>query len=101
RPIVQGTAGPAPRIDVTGLAAEIDAAVAAVEPQLIAWRRDLHAHPELGNREVRTAGIGAAHLRNLGLEDVRTEVAVTGVVGVLRGKLPGPVVALRADMDGL
>ena len=92
---------PATRIAQNRLAAEIDAAVAAVEPQLIAWRRDIHAHPELGNREVRTAAIVAAHLRQLGFDDVRTEVAVTGVVGVLRGKLPGPVVALRADMDGL
>ena len=86
---------------MNSLAAEIDAAIAAVQPQLIAWRRDLHAHPELGNREVRTAGIVAAHLRSLGFDDVRTGVAVTGVVGVLRGALPGPVVALRADMDGL
>ena len=86
---------------VPRLAAEIDAAVAAVQPQLIAWRRDIHANPELGNREVRTAGIVAAHLRSLGFDDVRTGVAVTGVVGVLRGALPGPVVALRADMDAL
>jgi amidohydrolase len=86
---------------VNRIAADIDAAVRAVEPRLIAWRRDLHAHPELGNREVRTAGIVAAHLRELGLDEVRTEVAVTGVVGLLRGALPGPVVALRADMDGL
>ena len=88
-------------IAVNRLADAIDAAVAAVEPQLIAWRRDVHAHPELGNREVRTAGIVAAHLRSLGFDEVRTEVAVTGVVGLLRGALPGPVVALRADMDGL
>jgi amidohydrolase len=86
---------------VNRLAAEIDAAAAAIEPQMLAWRRDLHAHPELGNREVRTAGIVAAHLRALGFDEVRTEVAVTGVVGLLRGGLPGPVVALRADMDAL
>jgi amidohydrolase len=83
------------------LAEPIDAAVAAVAPQLIAWRRDLHAHPELGNRELRTASIVAAHLRALGFDEVRTEVGVTGVVGLLRGALPGPVVALRADMDAL
>ncbi|MEY3042433.1 MAG: hypothetical protein RLZZ174_1515 [Pseudomonadota bacterium] len=71
-----------------------------VMPKVVAWRRDLHAHPELGNREFRTSALIAEHLRNLGME-VETEVAVTGVVGVLRGGLPGPVVALRADMDGL
>lgn len=74
--------------------------IAAIEPQVIAWRRDFHEHPELGNREVRTAGIVAAHLRKLGLE-VQTGVAHTGVVGLLRGGRPGPVVLLRADMDGL
>jgi amidohydrolase len=83
------------------LADRIDAGVRAIQPQLIAWRRDLHAHPELGNREFRTAGIVAAHLRALGFDEVRTEVGVTGVVGLLRGALPGPVVALRADMDAL
>ena len=70
------------------------------EAKVIAWRRDLHAHPELGNQETRTAGIIAAHLKKLGLE-VQTGVARTGVVGILRGGQPGPVVALRADMDGL
>src|SRR5215212_9571957 len=97
----RGAPVPASSNAVHRLAPRIDAAVAAVEPQLIAWRRDLHAHPELGNREVRTAGVVAAHLRKLGFDDVRSEVAVTGVVGVLHGKLSGPVVALRADMDGL
>jgi amidohydrolase len=89
------------RNDVPRLADRIDAGVAAIQPQLIAWRRDLHAHPELGNREVRTAAIVAAHLRALAFDEVRTEVGVTGVVGLLRGARPGPVVALRADMDGL
>ena len=83
------------------LADDIDAAVAAIVADLIAWRRDLHAHPELGNREVRTAGIVAAHLKQLGFDEVRTGVAHTGVVGLLKGKRPGPVVALRADMDAL
>ncbi len=69
--------------------------------QVIAWRRDLHANPELGNREFRTAGIVADHLRKLGFDDVRIKVAHTGVVGVLKGGRPGPVVALRADMDAL
>jgi amidohydrolase len=86
---------------VNPLAARIDAAVAEIEPQLVAWRRDVHAHPELGNREFRTAGMVAAHLRALALDEVRTEVGVTGVVGLLRGALPGSVAALRADMDAL
>ena len=68
---------------------------------LLAYHLPLDAHPELGNREFRTAGIVADHLRQLGLDEVRTQVAHTGVVGVLKGALPGPVVALRADMDGL
>ncbi|MEO5670280.1 MAG: amidohydrolase [Ramlibacter sp.] len=85
----------------SSLAERIDAAADAVEASVIAWRRDLHANPELGNREFRTAGVVADHLRKLGLDDVRTGVAHTGVVGVLKGALPGPVVALRADMDGL
>lgn len=78
---------------------DVQALVDDVMPQVVAWRRDLHAHPELGNREFRTAGVVAEHLERLGME-VTTNVAHTGVVGVLRGG-PGPVVALRADMDGL
>jgi amidohydrolase len=85
----------------SSLDATIDAAAVALEAQVIAWRRDFHAHPELGNREFRTAGIVAAHLRRLGFDEVRTGVAHTGVVGLLEGARPGPVVALRADMDGL
>ncbi len=79
----------------------VDTAAAAIESRVIAWRRDIHAHPELGNREFRTAALVAEHLRSLGLDEVRTDIAHTGVVGVLRGALPGPVVALRADMDAL
>jgi amidohydrolase len=82
------------------LGAEIDRRAAQVEGKVVAWRRDIHAHPELSNRETRTAGLVASHLRSLGLE-VRTGVAHTGVVGVLRGGRPGPAVALRADMDAL
>jgi amidohydrolase len=85
----------------SALAEQIDAAAAAIEARVIEWRRDLHAHPELGNREFRTAGIVEAHLRAIGLDEVRTGVAHTGVVGLLKGAFPGPVVALRADMDGL
>jgi amidohydrolase len=82
-----------------------DSAVAAaadkVEARVVAWRRDFHEHPELGNREVRTAKAVAEHLRALGFDKVQEQVAHTGVVGVLKGGLPGPVVALRADMDAL
>ncbi|MBU6372319.1 MAG: amidohydrolase [Alphaproteobacteria bacterium] len=72
----------------------------AVRDKVVAWRRDIHSHPELGFQEVRTSKIVADHMRMLGLE-VRTGIAGTGVVGVLRGGKPGPVVALRADMDAL
>jgi amidohydrolase len=71
-----------------------------IESKVIAWRRDFHEHPELGNHEVRTAGIVAKQLKSLGIE-VKIGVAKTGVVGLLKGANPGPVVALRADMDGL
>ena len=90
-----------PKIQESSLSAKIDAACAAIEAQVVAWRRDFHANPELGNREFRTAGIVAEHLKQLGLDEVRTGVAHTGVVGLLKGALPGPVVALRADMDAL
>src|SRR5438093_5681342 len=82
------------------LDAEVDRRAAQVEGKVVAWRRDIHAPPELSNRETRTADLVAQHLRSLGIE-VRTGVAHTGVVGVLRGGKPGPVVALRADMDAL
>jgi amidohydrolase len=74
--------------------------VEAIANKMIAWRRDIHQNPELGNQEKRTAEIVAQHLRALGFE-VREQVAVTGIVGVLKGESPGPVVALRADMDAL
>lgn len=79
---------------------ELDRRVTAVNPQVVAWRRDIHAHPELGMQETRTAALVADHLRKLGIE-VRTGVGGTGVVGVLKGGKPGKVVALRADMDAL
>jgi amidohydrolase len=88
-------------VAASSIAQLIDEAAQAIEPQVIAWRRDLHANPELGNREFRTAKIVADHLKSLGLDEVRTGVAHTGVVGLLKGALPGPCVALRADMDGL
>jgi amidohydrolase len=79
---------------------DIDALARSVESKVVAWRRDIHQHPELGNRELRTAGLVASHLRSLGL-DVTTGVAHTGVVALVRGRTPSPVVALRADMDAL
>lgn len=82
------------------LHAELERRAERVLPKVVAWRRDLHQHPELSNREFRTAKLVAEHLTGLGLE-VRTGVAHTGVVAVLRGGRPGPVVALRADMDAL
>lgn len=82
------------------LSSETLARIAALQPKVVAWRRDIHEHPELGNREVRTAKLVADHLRSLGIE-VQTGVAHTGVVGLLRGGRPGPVVLLRADMDAL
>src|SRR5262245_44031435 len=71
--------------------AQLDAAAKAVEPKTIEWRRDFHSHPELGNREVRTAELIAKHLRALGIE-TKTGVGVTGVVGLLRGAKPGRTV---------
>ncbi|NID11141.1 amidohydrolase [Fibrella aestuarina] len=82
------------------LKSQIDKAAISVERKVVTWRRDFHQNPELGNRETRTAGIIAAHLHSLGIE-VKTGVGKTGVVGILKGGKPGPVVALRADMDGL
>src|SRR5437867_10199965 len=78
----------------------IDEAAKKVEPSVIECRRDIHQHPELGNREFRTSKLVADKLRQLGIE-VRTPIAHTGVVGVLRGGKPGKTVALRADMDAL
>ncbi len=82
------------------LAKLIESKLPTVMPKVVAWRRDLHEHPELGGQETRTAAIVAAHLKQLGIA-VETQKGMTGVVGVLKGGKPGPVVALRADMDGL
>ena len=88
------------RADAAALEAEVRKRAAAVEEKLIAWRRDIHQHPELGDQETRTSKLVAKHLRGLEL-DVRTGVARTGVVGILKGGKPGRTVALRADMDAL
>ena len=84
-------------IDQTSM---ISAAADKMEAKCIAWRRDIHEHPELGNNEYRTAKLIADHLRSLGIE-VKEGVGKTGVVGILKGTRPGPCIALRADMDGL
>ena len=84
----------------TTLDQRIDDAAKKVELKVIACRRDIHQHPELGNRETRTSKIIADRLRELGIE-VKTPVAHTGVIGILRGGKPGRVVGLRADMDAL
>ncbi|GAA4739355.1 amidohydrolase [Flavisolibacter ginsenosidimutans] len=80
--------------------AAINSTTSKIEPKCIAWRRQLHENPELGNREFKTAKLIADHLRSLGI-DVKEGVAHTGVVGILRGAKPGPVIGLRADMDAL
>jgi amidohydrolase len=90
----------APATAQSPLHARIDAAAAQVNDRVVAWRRDVHEHPELGNREFRTAKLVADHLAALGIE-VKTGIAHTGVVGILRGGRPGPLVGLRADMDAL
>src|SRR5687768_16845676 len=79
---------------------EIDGAAGRIMDKVVTWRRHLHQYPELSNREFKTAKYVEEHLRKLGIE-VRTGVAKTGVVGILKGGQPGPVVGLRADMDGL
>jgi amidohydrolase len=88
------------RADNSGLEATVRKRTSEIEEKLIAWRRDIHQHPELGDQEIRTGRLVAEHLRKLGL-DVRTQVARTGVVGILKGAKPGLTVALRADMDAL
>ena len=79
---------------------DLNTACERMLPKVIEWRRHLHQHPELSNRERNTAAYIEKHLRSLGLE-VKTGVAKTGVVGILKGALPGPVIGLRADMDAL
>src|ERR687898_989104 len=88
------------KADAVSLEAAVREKTASIEGKLIGWRRDIHQHPELGDQETRTSKLVADHLRSLRLE-VRTGVAHTGVVAVLKGAKPGPVVALRSDMDAL
>src|SRR5918992_4842940 len=77
---------------------QVDSAIAKVDSKVVAWRRDIHQHPELSNRETRTARLVADHLKKLGLE-VKTGIAHHGVTAVLKGGKPGPTIAIRADMD--
>ncbi len=91
---------PAPAEPASPVAAKLDQALLANQKQLVEWRRHLHQNPELGNREVETAKFVAERLRSFGLSP-RTGIARTGVVAVIEGGRPGPVVALRADMDAL
>ncbi len=87
-------------INNAALKNKLDALADVEITKVIAWRRDIHQHPELSNREVRTGALVAEHLTKLGFE-VKSGVAKTGVIGILRGGKPGPVIALRADMDAL
>jgi amidohydrolase len=86
--------------DIAKLKEKISNEADKIESKCIAWRRDIHEHPELGNRETRTAKMIADHLKKLGME-VKEGVAKTGVVGILKGVQPGPCIALRADIDAL
>ncbi|HMS08607.1 MAG TPA: hypothetical protein PKE66_03910, partial [Pyrinomonadaceae bacterium] len=87
-------------VPANDMSREVEAAAAKLMPKVIEWRRHIHQNPELGNREFKTAKYVEDHLRRLGIE-VRTGVAKTGVVGILKGAQPGPVIGLRADMDAL
>lgn len=91
---------PRPAHSATPAEKKIKALTDKIAPDLIAMREDIHCHPELGLQEKRTSALAADYLRKLGLE-VRTGFATTGVLGILKGGKPGPVVAMRADMDAL
>ena len=92
--------GAPPAHAAEGQRPEVGQQASRLQGKVLAWRRDIHEHPELGNRETRTAKLVANHLRALGLE-VKTGIATTGVVAVLKGGKPGPRIAIRADMDAL
>jgi metal-dependent amidase/aminoacylase/carboxypeptidase family protein len=80
---------------------QISSAAESLRPKLIEQRRDFHMHPELSNREVRTARVIAERLREIGMDEIKTNVAHHGIVALLKGKKLGPVVAVRADFDAL
>ena len=96
--LLLGAEPPAQHDDLSG---RVDQLTQTVMPSVIEWRRDIHAHPELGNREERTAAKVAEHLRAIGVDQIKTGVAHHGVVALIRGRQKGPTVALRADMDAL
>ena len=98
--VALGALGGSQRGSAESLRERFEAALTAALPATVEARHDIHANPELGNREVETAAKVARHLERLGFE-VRTGVGVTGVIGVLEGGAPGPIVAVRADMDAL
>ena len=85
---------------LVGQNATVEALVNQLAEEIISYRHQIHANPELGNREFETAALVASHLESLGIE-IQTGIAHTGVVGILRGGRPGPVIAVRADMDAL
>ena len=99
-PLALALAAAAPSHAQDAQRAEVADAAQRLQGQVVEWRRDIHQHPELGNRETRTAQLVADHLRKLGLEP-KTGIATTGVTAVLKGGKPGPRIALRADMDAL
>ena len=82
------------------LKSDLEGQINPLMDKVIKWRHDIHENPELSNREFRTAEKVEAHLRSLGIK-VESKIAYTGVVGLIEGSLPGPTIALRADMDGL
>ncbi len=98
--IAMSTIGPA-LAAAEDLQERVEALVKEVVPAVVEWRRDLHAHPELSNREERTSRVVAEQLRAMGVDELKTGVAHHGVVALIRGNRPGPTVALRADMDAL
>ena len=88
-------------IAATLQAQDINQLVDAMTPKLIETRRDFHIHPELSNKEARTGQVIAARLKELGFDEIKTNVAGHGVIGIIKGGKPGPVVAWRTDMDAL
>ena len=99
--VMAALAGTAPISPTAAQDVRVDDLLAIVQDTIIRLREHIHQYPELGNREFNTAALVADHLRALGFDEVHTGIAHTGVVGILRGGLPGPVVAVRADMDAL
>src|SRR5215203_3114420 len=95
-----GAQTPRPVAAPTALTADVDRLAKAIEPEMLAWRKYLHQHPELSNRETETGKYLVERLKSFGLEP-QTGIARTGVTVVIKGARPGPVVALRSDMDGL